>query len=166
MTHGWKHPVLMTSSMENRIVTCPRSRRTSFSSRQFVSRYYLVTSLCATFKHINCRIWGKSSHDDTPYSMGFSVEVSIAVHRIQILLIPAIMRQRAEHSHICSLNQRDAKRGSYFHLLTPGEHIFRREFRPKYAWPIGQAYFWHARKRTKDVRGRGNPASCWNKFIK
>ena len=75
-------------------------------------------------------------HKGSDYSVAFSVEVSIAVHRIQIQLTPASMIQRAEHSHICSLNQRDAKRGSYFHLLTSGEDIFRREFRPKYAWPM------------------------------
>ena len=53
-------------------------------------------------------------HVGSDYSKTFSVEVSIAVHRIQIQLTPASMIQRAEHSHICSLNQRDAKRGLLF----------------------------------------------------
>ena len=46
--------------------------------------------------------------------MAFSVEVSIAVHSIQIQLTPASMIKRADYSHISSLNQREAKKGLLF----------------------------------------------------
>ena len=75
-------------------------------------------------------------HIESDYSVGFSVEVSIAVHSIQIQLTPASMIQRAEYSLTCSLNQRDAKKGLLFSSAN-----YRRAYIPtRVQTEIGLAY--------------------------
>ena len=84
-------------------------------------------------------------HKGSDYSVAFSVEVSIAVHRIQIQLTPASMIQRAEHSHICSLNQRDAKRGLLFSSVNSRRAYIptriQTEIRLAYAYEPGHRRF-------------------------
>ena len=76
--------------------------------------------------------------------MAFSVEVSIAVHSIQIQLTPASMIKRAEYSHISSLNQREAKKGLLFSSVN-----IRRAYIPtrvqteiRLAWPSLWQWAW------------------------